>query len=281
MKQLLTIGIILGAASLLACAVSCKRVKNAQVAKIIDDELNQDLCSQFGGELDSFDAGKGVTVDIFSIKHGSLAARVDGKWLYFDPVTAASQPATDYTDLPKSDYIFITHGHGDHLDPQAIAQLLKEGTKIICNPASAEKITAVEVEGINAPAVAALANGNNFVTAEGWKVDAVPAYNIAEEKQNFHPKGEGNGYVVKVNDFSLYVAGDTEEIEELSELKDIDVAFLPCNLPFTMTPEQCATAAKMFSPKVLFPYHYGETEIQQLVNLLNGTDIEVRIRPYK
>lgn len=278
MKHLLTIAIILGAAALVACTASCKRAK---VANIIDDELNQDLCSQFGGELDSFDAGKGVTADIFSIKHGSLAAHIGGKWFYFDPVTAAAQPATDYTDLPKADYIFITHGHGDHLDPAAIAQLLKEGTKIICNPASAEKVAAIEVEGINAPVIAALANGESFATAEGWKIDAVPAYNIAEEKQNFHPKGEGNGYVLTVNDFNLYVAGDTEEIEELSQLKDIDVAFLPCNLPFTMTPEQCATAAKMFSPKVLFPYHYGETEIQQLADLLSDTDIEVRIRPYK
>lgn len=278
MKHLLTIAIILGAAALVACTASCKRTK---VANIIDDELNQDLCSQFGGELDSFEAGKGVTADIFSIKHGSLAAHIGGKWFYFDPVTAAAQPATDYTDLPKADYIFITHGHGDHLDPAAIAQLLKEGTKIICNPASAEKVAAIEVEGINAPVIAALANGESFATAEGWKIDAVPAYNIAEEKQNFHPKGEGNGYVLTVNDFSLYVAGDTEEIEELSQLKDIDVAFLPCNLPFTMTPEQCATAAKMFSPKVLFPYHYGETEIQQLADLLSDTDIEVRIRPYK
>lgn len=278
MKHLLTLAIILGAAALVACTASCKRAK---VANIIDDELNQDLCSQFGGELDSFEAGKGVTADIFSIKHGSLAAHIGGKWFYFDPVTAAAQPVTDYTDLPKADYIFITHGHGDHLDPAAIAQLLKEGTKIICNPASAEKVAAIEVEGINAPVIAALANGESFATAEGWKIDAVPAYNIAEEKQNFHPKGEGNGYVLTVNDFSLYVAGDTEKIEELSQLKDIDVAFLPCNLPFTMTPEQCATAAKMFSPKVLFPYHYGETEIQQLADLLSDTDIEVRIRPYK
>ena len=278
MKHILTIAIILGAVALIACTASCKRAK---VATIIDDELNQDLCSQFGGELDSFAAGKDVAVDIFSIKHGSLAARAAGKWIYFDPVTAGAQPVTDYTDLPKADYIFVTHNHGDHLDSLAIAQLLKEGTKIICNPGSAEKVASVTVEGINAPVVAALANGESFETAEGWKIDAVPAYNISEEKQNFHPKGVGNGYVLTVNDFRLYVAGDTEEIEELSALKDIDVAFLPCNLPFTMTPGQCASAAKMFSPKVLFPYHYGETDLQPLVDLLSDTDIEVRIRPYK
>lgn len=279
MKNLVTLSLIaLGAAALIIGISSCKR---GQAAAVADEELNQDLCSKFGGELDTFDAGKDIKVDIFSIKHGSLAARAADKWIYFDPVCAGAQPATDYTVLPHADYIFITHEHGDHLDSLAIAQLLKEGTKIICNPASAAKAASVRVDGMSAPTVLALANGQSFSTEEGWKVDAVPAYNIAEEKQNFHPRGNGNGYVLTINDFRLYVAGDTEEVEELSGLKNIDVAFLPCNLPYTMAPEQCAIAAKMFSPKVLFPYHYGNTDLQQLVDLLSDTDIEVRIRPYK
>jgi L-ascorbate metabolism protein UlaG (beta-lactamase superfamily) len=113
-------------------------------------------------------------------------------------------------------------------------------------------------------------------------IEAVPAYNVVHVRSAgnpFHPKGEGNGYVLTLGDKRVYVAGDTEDIPEMKTLKKIEVAFLPMNLPYTMTPEMAADAARMFRPKILYPYHYGQTDPQLLVALLKpDKDIEVRIR---
>ena len=119
-------------------------------------------------------------------------------------------------------------------------------------------------------------------TVGGLKIEAVPAYNIVHKRssgQPFHPKGIGNGYVITFGDKRVYVAGDTENTPEMKKLKDINVAFLPMNLPYTMTPEMVADAARAFKPKVLYPYHYGQTEPSRLVDLLKDSkQIEVRIR---
>jgi L-ascorbate metabolism protein UlaG (beta-lactamase superfamily) len=112
-------------------------------------------------------------------------------------------------------------------------------------------------------------------------VEAVPAYNIVNERakgQPFHPKGVGNGYILTIADTRFYIAGDTENTPEMKGLKNIDVAFLPMNLPYTMTPEMVADAAKAFSPKILYPYHYGSTDTDEIKRLLKDTAIEVRIR---
>jgi L-ascorbate metabolism protein UlaG (beta-lactamase superfamily) len=114
--------------------------------------------------------------------------------------------------------------------------------------------------------------------------EAVPAYNVVNERapgQPFHPKGAGLGYVLTIGGKRIYVAGDTENIPEMKALKNIEVAFLPMNLPYTMTPEMVADAARAFRPKILYPYHYGETKTDQLVNLLKDTGIEIRIRNLK
>jgi L-ascorbate metabolism protein UlaG (beta-lactamase superfamily) len=125
--------------------------------------------------------------------------------------------------------------------------------------------------------------GNGDVkTVTGLKIEAVPAYNIVHERSRgnpFHPKGQGNGYVITFGDKRVYVAGDTENIPEMKQLKGIDVAFLPMNLPYTMTPEMVADAARVFQPKILYPYHYGQTDPSTLVSLLKDSkDIELRIR---
>ena len=126
-----------------------------------------------------------------------------------------------------------------------------------------------------------VANGDFLELPNGWTVDAVPAYNNSPEKLQFHPKGRDNGFVLTIESMRIYIAGDTEDIPEMADIKDIDVAFLPCNLPYTMTPEQCSHAAQMIKPAVLFPYHYGQTDIQQVVKLLEGSGIDVRIRDYQ
>ena len=234
-------------------------------------------CTAQSGEsvepgCDVFKTMGGMTVKMFCIKHGSLRMQVGDEWVYVDPVTTAVKPETDYSTLPKADYILVTHEHFDHLDSVAINQLSKEGTVLITNARCYEILGG---KGL------VMANGDMLELPNGWTVDAVPAYNISTEKLQFHPKGRDNGFVLTIDGMRIYIAGDTEDIPEMADIKDIDVAFLPCNLPYTMTPEQCAHAATMIKPAVLFPYHYGQTDIQQVVKLLEGSDIDVRIRDYQ
>lgn len=223
-------------------------------------------------EVDVFLTRKGTQVALHCIKHGSLSIEVGGKWIYIDPVTSAVQPVTDYSALPKADYILITHEHQDHLDANAISQLTKQGTQLILNPRCQELL---EGKG------EAMKNGDSKVLTEGWQLNAVPAYNKSAEKQQFHPKGRDNGYVLTIEGLCIYIAGDTEDIDEMKELKGVDIAFLPCNLPFTMTPEQLVNAAKVLNPKVVIPYHYGKTEIYKVQQLLDDSKIDVRIRQYQ
>lgn len=179
--------------------------------------------------------------------------------------------------MPKADYIFVTHEHPDHLDAKAIEQLTKDETTLIVNPRSSEILGGKgEIMTYDDDSFYSMID-----SISGWIFDAVPAYNISPDKKQFHPKGRDNGYVLTIEGLRIYIAGDTEPIPEMKDIKDIDIAFLPCNLPFTMTPEQLAEAAKVIRPKVLFPYHYGNTDIQQVVKLLEGSGIDVRIRQYQ
>lgn len=235
------------------------------------DAAVEELKTLMDGKTDSFTLADGSSLDIFSIKHASLAMCAGDKWIYFDPVTSGAEPETDFSQWPKADYILVTHDHYDHYDKQAISQLSKEGTQVIANASVIEDLGYGK----------ALANGESFTGEDGFAVQAVPAYNTSAEKLAFHPEGRDNGYVISLDGMRIYVAGDLEVIPELSEIKDIDIAFLPCNLPYTMSPEQCAEAAGIVRPKVLFPYHYDGTDIPtdlpKLVSLLDGSGIEVRI----
>ena len=204
------------------------------------------------------------------IGHGTLMLAFGGKVIHIDPVGEFG----DYAALPKADLILVTHEHGDHLDPAAIAKIRKPSTVIF--------LTAKCVGNVKDGVV--LKNGDQR-TWEDIVVRAVPAYNIVHMRapgSPFHPKGEGNGYVLSFGDKRIYVAGDTEDIPEMAALKGVDVAFLPMNLPYTMTPEMTAAAARMLAPKILYPYHYGNTDTAKLVDLLKGEKtIEVRIRNLK
>jgi L-ascorbate metabolism protein UlaG (beta-lactamase superfamily) len=201
------------------------------------------------------------------IGHATLVFTFNHQVIHADPWSKLA----DYAALPKADLILITHQHRDHLDPEAIHALMKENTRIVISAACQAAVP----DGI------VMSNGQ-VKTVEGLKIEAVPAYNLVHMRspgQPYHPKGEGNGYVLTFGDKRVYVAGDTENIPEMRQLKNIEVAFLPMNLPYTMTPKMAADAALSFTPKILYPYHFGETDTAQLVNLLRSQpQIEVRIR---
>ncbi|MBQ6139986.1 MAG: MBL fold metallo-hydrolase [Kiritimatiellae bacterium] len=223
-----------------------------------------------GFQTDTFKTKEGKAVTITAIKHASLRIQYDGLEIQVDPV-AKYAPETDYSKFPKADVILVTHEHFDHFDRDTIATLRKDGTEIVANP-EVQKMLGFGT---------ALANGESRVLAKGIKLDALPAYNTTPGHTQFHPKGRDNGYVLTIDGLRIYIAGDTEDIPEMASLKDIDVAFLPCNQPYTMTPEQVAKAARTIKPKVLFPYHYSQTPIKQVADLLTGSGIDVRIRNYQ
>jgi L-ascorbate metabolism protein UlaG (beta-lactamase superfamily) len=201
---------------------------------------------------------------ITCIGHASVMFAFGGKVIHVDPVSSMG----DYTKLPKADLILITHEHGDHLDLKAVQAVITDQTVIAANAASAKIL----------PKAIVINNGETKILA-GFKIEAVPAYNM---EKNYHPKGNGNGYIIAFGDTRVYVAGDTENTPELKSLKQIDIAFLPINLPFTMTPEMVADATKALRPKILYPYHFGSTDTSVLVNLLKDEKgIEVRIRDMK
>ena len=160
------------------------------------------------------------------------------------------------------------------MDLSAIDKIRTDKTKIVLTKLCAEKIP----DGI-------IMNNGDDKTVDGLEIKAVPAYNLVHKRDNgqpFHPKGEGNGYIITFGDKKVYIAGDTENTPEMKALRNIDIAFLPMNLPYTMTPEMVAEAAKSFKPKILYPYHTGDTDISKLVDLMKDTkDVEVWIRKMK
>lgn len=218
---------------------------------------------------DTFQTSAGP-VKITPIYHASLTLEANGKLIYVDP-----SPAARFANRAKADLILITDIHADHLDRGAISELHKSDTSIIAPPAVARRV----------PGVRVLANGGQ-TQWDGWKISAVPMYNIKRGPGDgvlYHPKGRGNGYILTYGDKRFYIAGDTENIPEMRALKNIDVAFIPMNLPFTMSPGEAAAAVKAFHPKVVYPYHYRNGDgtlanIKQFKADLAGTGIDVRLR---
>jgi len=220
-------------------------------------------------EEDSLPTSAGM-LDVTFIGHGTLMLEYEGKIIHVDPVAKFA----DYAAMPKADIILLTHHHGDHLEAEALMYLRTEQTKVVLTKLCAEKVQG----GI-------IMKNGDVREVDGIGVEAVPAYNLVHKRDSgdfFHPRGEGNGYVLRFGDTKVYIAGDTENTPEMKALQGIDYAFLPMNLPYTMTPEMVADAAKAFRPKVLYPYHFGETDTARIVELLKDeNDIEVRLRSMK
>jgi L-ascorbate metabolism protein UlaG (beta-lactamase superfamily) len=220
-------------------------------------------------EEDTFKTSAG-DLKITFIGHGSLMFNFGGKIIHVDPFSQLA----DYASLPKADIILITHEHMDHLDMKALSSIRTEKSIVVLTETCAKQVKG----GI-------VMKNSDVKTIGGLKIEAVPAYNVVNKMPNgqpFHPKGVGNGYIVSFGDKRAYVAGDTENIPEMKEFKNIDIAFLPMNLPYTMAPEMVADGAKAFKPRILYPYHFSETDTSKLVNLLkDNKEIEVRIRKMK
>jgi L-ascorbate metabolism protein UlaG (beta-lactamase superfamily) len=196
--------------------------------------------------------------------HASLMLDFNGVLIYVDPVSAYLSAA----NAPKADIILVTHEHGDHLDPALIAGISKNGTRILANQAVIDQLK----KGT------AMKNGDSAMV-EGIPIQAVPAYNTTRGRERFHPEGHGNGYVLTLGKKRVYIAGDTEDIPEMSALKNIDIAFLPVNQPYTMTPAQAARALSVIKPQIFYPYHLGSTDTKEIEKLLkNVKGVELRLR---
>jgi L-ascorbate metabolism protein UlaG (beta-lactamase superfamily) len=211
-----------------------------------------------------------LALKITFIAHATLMLTYGDTVIHVDPVSQFA----DYTRFPRADLILVTHEHSDHLDPAAISAARTDATAIAVASKCAGAV----------PGAVVLRNGDSRAL-KGIRVEAVPAYNLVHMRAPgapFHPRGDGNGYLLTLGTRKLYIAGDTENTREMKGLRGIDIAFLPMNLPYTMTPEMVADAALAFKPKVLYPYHFGDTDTKRLEELMgSASGTEVRIRPMK
>jgi len=214
-------------------------------------------------DTQSFSTSAG-DVKITPLNHASTLIEAGGKNIYLDPAKPVK-----FTGMPKADLILITDIHGDHMDPDSIKEISKVGTEIFAPPAVVQTVTAAKP----------IANGETKTWGE-WTIEAIAAYNLQRGPapgKLFHDKGRGNGYVLTYGGKRFYFSGDTEGVPEMRALKNIDVAFVCMNLPYTMPPEEAAEAVKAFHPKIVIPYHYRGSDLTVFQKALEGTGIEVRI----
>jgi L-ascorbate metabolism protein UlaG (beta-lactamase superfamily) len=214
-------------------------------------------------QTQSFPTSAGA-VQITPIYHATAKITAGSDTIYIDPAKPAK-----IEGMPPGDLILITDIHGDHMDAADVTALSKEGTTVIAPAAVAKTITQAKP----------LANGKT-TSWRKWKITAVPMYNITHNQPSgapYHDKGRGNGYVLNYGGKNFYFAGDTEGVPEMRALKNIDVAFIPMNLPYTMTPAEAADAVKAFHPKVAIPYHYKGQDVEVFKKALEGSGVEVRL----
>jgi L-ascorbate metabolism protein UlaG (beta-lactamase superfamily) len=218
---------------------------------------------QTARETQTFATSAGA-VKITPIYHAAALIEAGGKVIYIDPAKPAN-----VSGLPKADLILISDIHADHMDPGLIAALSKDGTEILAPPAVVKTVT------IASP----IANGETR-SWNDWTIEAIPMYNMKRGPgvgTFYHDKGRGNGYILTYGGKRFYFSGDTEGIPEMRALKNIDVAFICMNLPYTMPPDEAAEAVKAFHPKIVIPYHYQGSDLSVFQQALDGTGIEVRI----
>jgi L-ascorbate metabolism protein UlaG (beta-lactamase superfamily) len=221
----------------------------------------------------------GGDIKITPILHGSLVIEYDGLVFYVDPYGGA----TSFEGQPSPNYVLITDIHGDHYNPETLGVIDLENALLIVPQAVKDKLTTEQQEKT-------LVLNNGDVEQDYFDgmfmVTALPMYNLPETDDSRHPKGRGNGYVLELGGKRIYISGDTEDIPEMRALKDIDVAFVCMNLPYTMDVDQAASAVVEFKPKIVYPYHYrgsdGLSDVEQFKKLVNSSakKVDVRLRPW-
>ncbi|HDP94868.1 MAG TPA: MBL fold metallo-hydrolase [Candidatus Aminicenantes bacterium] len=230
------------------------------------------FCSAFAfGSADVIKTSAGP-LEINCLGHASLMFSFNNRIIHIDP----SSRMADYAGLPVADLILVTHQHGDHLDAAAIKQIRKPETRILCSAGCLSDL----------PGAEAIGNGETR-DIYGIHIMAVPAYNIVHKRKDgtpYHPKGEGNGYILAFGDTRVYIAGDTENTLEMKALEQISIAFLPINLPYTMDADMVVDAIKTMKPDVLYPYHFafGATDLDDLTTAMKafpGTELRIRNKP--
>ncbi|EAS18564.1 putative metal-dependent hydrolase [Flavobacteria bacterium BBFL7] len=243
--------------SLIALLVSCKNETTKEVESIVPNEVVSTESYQ-------------PKIEIMPISHATFAMKWDDKVFYIDPVGGIEA----FKNMPEEDVILITDIHSDHLNLETLNGIRSEGSLLIVPEAVNEKIKEDQSD-------AEVIHNDQSTSFDGFKVTAIPMYNLTEERLKFHEKGRGNGYVIEKNDYKVYISGDTEDIPEMRALQGIDKAFVCMNLPYTMTVESAADAVLDFAPVEVYPYHYRGTEgkadvikFKKLVNTGNS-DIQV------
>ena len=231
-------------------------------------------------QADQLPTHHGGDLTIQPIHHATLLLSWNGRSVLVDPAPLGNAAAVgpEFTSLAKPDIILITHIHADHFSPPVLEAVSADHTVILAPRNVYEKLPPDLQKHARA-----LANGAHTVV-DGIPIEVVPMYNTTAERQNFHPKGQGNGYILTFGGERVYIAGDTEEAPELAHLRNIDVAFIPMNLPFTQTPQAAAKWVRDFRPRIVYPYHYrnrdgSKSDIQWFKTLV-GNASEVRLRDW-
>lgn len=224
-------------------------------------------CDEQPTGIDVYQTPNGKQLVITPIKHASLQINYDGREFEIDPVCSNVMPVVEYLDKPKADFVLVTHGHGDHWDSYAAHVLMGRYTELVIPKNIWYKLR----KGI------VMENHMHMDIGQGCSIDAVPAYNTSRKKLKAHPKGRDNGYVLDLEGFRIYIAGDTEPIPEMKELGKIDIAFLPVSR-LTMSLQQLREAIKTIKPRVVYPYHFNQTDTAKIRKAASGLGAEVKIR---
>ena len=216
---------------------------------------------------------KGGELTIQPITHATLVLSYNKNNIFVDPTGGADA----FKGLDAPAMILITDIHGDHLDTLTLKAVNTADAVLVVPQAVADKLPAT----ISKQKIIVLKNGDE-TTQHSISITAIPMYNLPETADAFHTKGRGNGYVLNIGGKNIYISGDTEDIPEMRALKNIDIAFVCMNLPYTMPVEQAAQGVLAFKPKVVYPYHYRGQDVNTFKNLVNAGDknIEVRLRDW-
>ncbi|SHH54630.1 MBL fold metallo-hydrolase [Winogradskyella jejuensis] len=211
------------------------------------------------------------TIEVKPINHGTLVLKSEDYTFYIDPVGGADK----FNGMGRPDFVLITDIHGDHLNIDTLKDLNLSETTLVAPKAVIDKLP-----NSIANNVVVLNNDDNF-EIDNLKIEAIPMYNLREEALKFHPKGRGNGYVINIDFKRIYISGDTEDIPEMRNLKDIDMAFVCMNLPYTMTEKSAASAVLDFKPKKVYPYHYrgkdGLSDVEAFKNEVSAKNSDIKV----